>query len=128
MARISKERLAELAEEEEARRDEAPRGPMHRLRRRAQDPAQVYSVRMPVEYLEELRRVAEEQGETPSTLMRRWMVEYLDARRASQQSEEITEVLNALRVLSERLPQLREEALELVRARSESKGTAAGRL
>src|SRR5919198_5813794 len=119
MARISKERLAELAEEEDARRDEAPRGPMHRLRRRAQDPAQVYSVRMPLEYLEELRRVAEEQGETPSTLMRRWMVEYLDARRASQQSEEIAEVLNALRVLSERLPQLREEALELVRARSE---------
>jgi hypothetical protein len=70
------ERLAALAEEEEALRDE-PAGRLHRTRL-PRDPAQVYSVRMPVHLLEQLRRAAEEMGTTPSNLIRMWVVERLE--------------------------------------------------
>lgn len=42
-------------------------------------PSQVYSLRIPVEKLELLRMVAAESNETPSALMRRWILEYLSA-------------------------------------------------
>lgn len=48
-----------------------------RARRQAKDPAQVYSIRVPVAQLEQLRRLAEARDETPSGLMRRWVVERL---------------------------------------------------
>ena len=40
-------------------------------------PSQVYSIRIPVERLEELRRVAEMKGQAPSALMRSWVLERL---------------------------------------------------
>ncbi|MBV9313368.1 MAG: hypothetical protein JO100_06370 [Pseudonocardia sp.] len=39
---------------------------------------------MPAERLAELRAVAEAFGEQPSALMRRWVLERLDAERANQ--------------------------------------------
>jgi hypothetical protein len=69
--------LAEEAEEAEERRDE-PGGKLYRKARPAREPAQVYSVRMPVERLEQLRQAAEREGTTPSALMRRWILERLD--------------------------------------------------
>jgi hypothetical protein len=42
-------------------------------------PSQVYSLRIPVEKLELLRQVAAEHNEVPSALMRRWVLERLEA-------------------------------------------------
>jgi len=42
-------------------------------------PAQVYSVRIPVDRIEELRVVAERQGKLPTALIREWVIERLDA-------------------------------------------------
>jgi len=51
----------------------------------AKDPAQVFSLRMPVDRLEEIRRLAERSHVSPSALMRRWVLERLD-RQAEQSS------------------------------------------
>jgi hypothetical protein len=76
--------LAREAEEAEARAAAEDRGevqPMggQRARRQASEASQVYTVRIPVDRLEELRRVAEHRGEAPSALLRRWALERLDA-------------------------------------------------
>lgn len=47
-------------------------------RKRSKDPSQVYSIRFPVDRLEELRQVAARHGVTPSALLRRWTIERLD--------------------------------------------------
>ena len=60
--------LAEEAEAAEGHRDDDV--PLVRSRRPAREPAQVYSLRVPVEKLEELRRLAGERHLTPSALMR----------------------------------------------------------
>ena len=43
-----------------------------------QGAGQVYSVRIPVEALERLRRVASASGSAPSALIRQWVLERLD--------------------------------------------------
>jgi hypothetical protein len=75
------------AEEAEARADAEERGevppmPGQRGRRRSKDPAQVYAVRIPVSRLEELRLLADELGVQPTGLIRRWVLENLDAARS----------------------------------------------
>ena len=71
--------LAREAEDVEARRARGETGgPLHRVRP-PRDPAQVYSLRMPVDRLEQLRQAAEQAGVSPSTLMRTWVLERLDA-------------------------------------------------
>jgi hypothetical protein len=75
--------LAVEAAEAETRHDEAP-GRLHRAHSTAGTTSQVYTLRMPAERLTELRAVAEQSGEQPSTLMRRWVLERLDAERAHQ--------------------------------------------
>ncbi len=45
-------------------------------------PAQVYTVRIPVDRLAELRQVAAERAVPPSVLLRSWAIEQLDAERA----------------------------------------------
>lgn len=69
------EREAERFEEEKdrttSRRRVTPRP--------AIDPSQVYSVRIPVSRLEELRALAERQGKRPSTMIRDWVLERLDS-------------------------------------------------
>ena len=44
-----------------------------------QRPAQVYSVRIPVEALEKLRGIASRSGVAPSSLMREWVLERLES-------------------------------------------------
>jgi hypothetical protein len=56
--------------EEDGQRYHRPRPP--------KEPSQVYSVRIPVDRLEQLRRVAEQRRLPPSALLRDWVVERLD--------------------------------------------------
>ncbi|MHB8451847.1 MAG: hypothetical protein ACYDAQ_15580 [Mycobacteriales bacterium] len=51
------------------------------------DPAQVYAVRIPLSRLAELRALAEEIGEPPTALIRRWVLEQLDAANAGRRTE-----------------------------------------
>jgi hypothetical protein len=44
---------------------------------RVQEPSQVYSIRIPVERLEQLRLIAAKNGERPTALLRRWALERL---------------------------------------------------
>ena len=72
-------RAAEEAEEAEERmeRGEQARPPSHRVRP-PRNPAQVYSLRMPIERLEQLRQAAANAGMSPSALMREWVLDRLD--------------------------------------------------
>jgi hypothetical protein len=56
--------------EEDGQRYHRPRPP--------KEPSQVYSVRIPVDRLEQLRRVAEQRHLPPSALLRDWVVQRLD--------------------------------------------------
>jgi aryl-alcohol dehydrogenase-like predicted oxidoreductase len=47
-------------------------------RRRATGGSRVYGLRLPVERIEQLRRVAQARGMDPSTLARQWMIAQLD--------------------------------------------------
>ncbi len=48
----------------------------------AKNPAAVYSVRIPVDRIEELRRLAEDRGVPPTALIRTWVLAQLDAARS----------------------------------------------
>jgi hypothetical protein len=65
---------AELAERAENRAG----GPYVRSRRRPKDPAQVYSLRVPVDRLELVRQLAEQENTTQAALLRKWVLERLD--------------------------------------------------
>ena len=78
-----REVLAREAAEAEARAEAEERGEVtpprgQRGRRRATDPSQVYSVRIPVSKLQRLRELAEQQGVQPTALIREWIIERLD--------------------------------------------------
>jgi len=73
------ELLAAEAEAAEQLRDEEDRGSTHAPRHPPRDPAQVYSVRIPVGRLEQLRTRAVKEGVAPSALIRQWVIERLDA-------------------------------------------------
>lgn len=90
--RSTRESLAEEAAQAEARRDEPP-GRMHRARAGSVT-SQVYTLRMPADRLAELRAVAEQSGEQPSALMRRWVLERLDSERTQQ--PDLTDVRRTL--------------------------------
>lgn len=66
-----------IAEAEE--RGERKAMPGQRARHEAKDPSQVYSVRVPVDRIDQLRELALERGVPPTALMRQWVVERLDA-------------------------------------------------
>ena len=72
-----REFLAEEAADVGAHLDEPP-GPMFRSKRSSVDPSQVYSVRMPVGKLEQLRQLAVKAEMNPSSLMRQWILERLE--------------------------------------------------
>lgn len=78
-----------VADEEE--RGEREPAPAQRARRQATDPSQVYSVRIPVDRLAQLRALADERGETPSALLRRFVLERLDRESMPPQVEELPE-------------------------------------
>jgi len=65
------ERDEELEEERPYERPQTPKSP-----------SQVYSLRIPVDRIEELRRAAEQRGVQPSALMRQWVMQKLDEARA----------------------------------------------
>jgi hypothetical protein len=67
--------LAAEAEEAERHADEDDHGPSYRRRHPPREPAQVYSLRIPVARVEELRQLAADKGVTPSALMREWVLE-----------------------------------------------------
>lgn len=77
--------LAAEAEDAEANRGDAPRA-MVRSRNSAQPASQVYTVRMPVERLAELKALADRSGMPASTLLREWVLERLDEE-TSRESE-----------------------------------------
>ena len=70
--------LAEEAEQAELHRDDELT-PGYRRARPSREPAQVYSLRIPVEWLEQLRGHAADRHMTPSALMRAWVIERLEA-------------------------------------------------
>jgi Cdc6-like AAA superfamily ATPase len=77
--------LAEEAEHAEQHRDDEL-APGYRRARPPREPAQVYSLRIPVDRLEQLRRLAADKHMTPSALMRSWVLERLDAEASAEAS------------------------------------------
>ena len=88
MSESVRDMLAREATEAKARADAEERGeiapaPGQRGRKHAEDPSQVYAVRIPVSRLRRLREVAASLDVQPSTLIRQWVIERLDAIDAS---------------------------------------------
>jgi uncharacterized protein YdiU (UPF0061 family) len=75
MTDVSKLLAEEAAAAEAAAHVETP---MVRNRVKAKEPSQVYSLRIPMARLEELRQRAEQQHVAPTVLMRRWILDRLD--------------------------------------------------
>jgi hypothetical protein len=71
------DRLAEAALDAEATRDVDLEWKRHRVPPR--NPSAVYSVRIPADRIEQLRRVAVECGVQPTVLIRTWVLAQLDA-------------------------------------------------
>lgn len=97
--------LGAEAEASEEHRD-APADYVRSTRRPRRDPSQVYSLRIPVQRLAELREVADANGVEPSVLMRQWVLDRLDAenetRGHSSPSDRLRAKLdNARRLLEE---------------------------
>ena len=76
MTDVSKLLAEEAAASEAAANVETP---MVRNRVKAKEPSQVYSLRIPMDRLQELRRRAEQQHVAPTVLMRRWILDRLEA-------------------------------------------------
>ena len=72
--------VRELLDEEGAAAEEMTdvETPMVRNRTNAKDPSQVYSLRLPVDRIEEVRQLAVSQSLAPTALLRRWILERLD--------------------------------------------------
>lgn len=92
MSESVRDMLAREAAEAEQRADAEERGeitpaPGQRGRRRAADPSQVYTVRIPVSQLRKLREAADSLSMQPSALIRQWVIERLDALTASGVSD-----------------------------------------
>lgn len=54
--------------------------------RQGRTPSQVYSIRVPVERLEEIRNLAATRGVPPTVMLREWIIEYLDREIASSRA------------------------------------------
>jgi hypothetical protein len=105
------ELLAAEAEEAERHAEDEDLGPSYRRRHPPREPAQVYSLRIPVERLDELRQLAAGKGVSPSALMRQWVLERLAAEEAGvpdtvQVWERLRDVLGSLEGAQQRLEQL----------------------
>jgi hypothetical protein len=60
--------------------------------RPAKEPSQVYSVRIPVARIEEMRRLANEYGQAPSALLRAWVLERLDSEHSRREPEPVIRI------------------------------------
>jgi hypothetical protein len=108
MSKDIAELLAAEAEEAERHADEEDHGPSYRRKHPPRDPAQVYSLRIPVAQLEELRQLAAGKGVTPSALMREWVLERMAAEKAGVPDalrvwERLREILGSLEDAQRRL-------------------------
>jgi hypothetical protein len=90
LAAILREEAA-LAETEEDSDDDV----WVRSRRPPKAPSMVYSVRIPVSRVEELRRVATEAGMEPSAMVRQWVLDRLDSE-LSEEGRAVEGVKSAL--------------------------------
>jgi len=96
MSENIKDILAMEAEEaEEGRRTGKKGGPLHQGMP-PRDPAQVYSLRMPVERLGALRRIAGAYGANPTALMRTWVLERLAQEERAQRLDDVHDALERL--------------------------------
>ena len=87
MSESMRDILAREAQEAESIADAEERGerapaPGQRGRRQAANPSQVYSVRIPVDRLEQLRALAAERNVAPTALLRQFVLERLDVEAA----------------------------------------------
>lgn len=101
MSKDMAELLAAEAAEAEQRAENEDHGPSYRRKKPPRDPAQVYSLRIPVDQIEELRQLASDKGVTPSALMREWVLERIAAEKAGlpdrlQFLERLQEILGDL--------------------------------
>jgi hypothetical protein len=78
-----RERIAAAVEDAEATPDDELEWTRHQ--EPAKSPAAVYSVRIPVDRIEELRQLAAERGVAPTALIRTWVLAQLDAARSSDE-------------------------------------------
>jgi chemotaxis protein histidine kinase CheA len=74
------DRIAAAVEDAETTPDEELDWTRHQVP--AKSPAAVYSVRIPVERIDELRQLAAERGVAPTVLIRTWVLAQLDAARS----------------------------------------------
>jgi chemotaxis protein histidine kinase CheA len=96
MSESMREILAREAAEAEAQAEAEERGdirpkPGQRGRKRAEDPSQVYTVRIPVSRLRRLRELAEELGIAPSALIRQWVIDRLDESSVQERQQTVSE-------------------------------------
>ncbi|HEX4102323.1 MAG TPA: hypothetical protein VHY21_17580 [Pseudonocardiaceae bacterium] len=89
--------LRALAEEAELEREDTVPLSARRKTRREKDPSQVYSVRIPVDRLEQLRRAAAARGSAPSALIRELVVAFLDDQPVEPTITTAAEALEVLR-------------------------------
>lgn len=75
------DRIAAAVEDAEATADDELEWTRHQ--QPATSPTAVYSVRIPVDRIEELRKLAAERGVQPTALIRAWVLAQLDAERGS---------------------------------------------
>src|ERR1035437_10441798 len=120
MSKDIAELLAAEAEEAERHADEEDHGPSYRRKHPPRDPAQVYSLRIPVAQIEELRQLAADKGVTPSALMREWVLERMAAEKAG-----VPDALSVWERLREILGSLEDARRRLEKANQPSRRTEA---
>jgi hypothetical protein len=82
---MGRRRSVESAREEVERLDQLHQAgdldqlPYARLRRYAKEPSQVYAIRIPASRLHQIRLLAGARDEQPTSLLREWVLERLDA-------------------------------------------------
>src|SRR5262245_28832512 len=92
--------LADEAEDVEERRQRGEAGGLLHTTVPPREPAQLYTVRMPVHVLERLRRMAAAAGLAPDALMRGWVLERLELESSGGPADE--RVRRAVRLELER--------------------------
>lgn len=75
-------RIAAAVEDAETTSDDELEWTRHR--EPAKNPTAVYSVRIPVDRIEELRQLAADRGVQPTALIRAWVLAQLDAARSPE--------------------------------------------
>lgn len=110
--------ISEVLRAESEASEEHPDAPVdyvRSIRRPRRDPSQVYSLRIPVHRLAELREVADTNRVEPSVLMRQWVLDRLDAenetRDHSSSSERLRAKLDSARRLLEEVHDAEERIL-----------------